>query len=283
MQHGSKERFREGGRRRINVLSQSTQIRRQKVNTKPSLQKTDLVTSNGNPHFTIFVYFNKSRINGPRFRIGYKSYTIFTRTDLQLQAATQIKNLIRHGEGFKLSRGQINAWKGSFGDGLRGAMTGCSQAVPTMALAGSNRQASLRFESVGGGSVAGGQECGGRRRRQASRGLLQEVSVRSPRRKQRRARRGEASPPSRSTPPQAAAHEEGPLLSPPRSPPADLGSAGPAAAGEAWRPGPDASGLVALSLRQPPTRKTFLRPAEPKTNRVRRVPRAARPHTSTLA
>lgn len=70
-------------------------------------------------------------------------------------------------------------------------------------------------------------------------------------------------------------------LRPPSAAPAGPAAAGPAAAaGEAWRPGPDASPSVASPLRQPPTTKTFLRPAEPKTNRVRRVPRPARPRAS---
>lgn len=60
------------------------------------------------------------------------------------------------------------------------------------------------------------------------------------------------------------------------SPPAERGSFGP---GGVRGPGGRARS-VALPLRQPPTAKTFLRPAEPKTNRVRRTPRPARPRAS---
>lgn len=56
-------------------------------------------------------------------------------------------------------------------------------------------------------------------------------------------------------------------------PPAERGSFGP---GAVRGPGGRARS-VALPLKQPPTAKTFLRPAEPKTSRVRSVPRPARP------
>lgn len=150
-----------------------------------------------------------------------------------------------------------------------------------MALAGGSGQASLRGGSAGGGRAragggrrAGAGGSGGRR----AGGCSRKSPPQAPGAES--GGPGEAASPSaplRSAPPQVAAHEEGPLLSPPRSPPAERGSAGPAAAGEAWRPGPDASRSVALPLRQPPTTKTFLRPAEPKTNRVRRGPRPTRP------
>lgn len=132
-----------------------------------------------------------------------------------------------------------------------------------------------------GGRAALGGGSAGRRRRGASRGLLQEVSTEAPGRGGAE-RGGVPCAPLHSAPsarPQVAAHEEGPLSAPRALRPpgaAPLAPAGPAAAGEAWRPGPDASRSVALPLRLPPTTETFLRPAEPKTNRVRRVPRPAR-------
>lgn len=175
------------------------------------------------------------------------------------------------------------------GKGPSGRPTRCTdRLLPGGARNGSGWQQRRRQESLRGGSV-GGESAGD------VRGLAEErraggCSRKSPTeapgtggsagRERRRPLRS-AQPLRRWLRMRSARSSAPRALRPPSAAPAGPAAAGPAAAaGEAWRPGPDASRSVALPLRQPPATKTFLRPAEPKTNRVRRVPCPARPRAS---